>query len=293
MFPAFNCTMQSNDQFNMFYKNFQWPTPNVAVYQFGTINNWRSAVPWNTGEPMSWGSKYLYPPTEVDPNKPRTFYVEEVKLILTEKDLVDLVMELNAQKEFAVDVEHWSRKTCLIQISTRSTDYVIDTLKLWRHMHLLSEPFKNPAIVKVFHAPTNDMIWLNRDFGLEVENLFDTQTAMANLRGQFQGLGLKSLVLTLCGICLDKEHQKSNWMIRPLPKEMLDYAAQDTHYLLFCYDELRNRLIKNGKLEVVLKGSEKIAAKREKSSKTANQQAKKKTRKPHGKAGCPVQLPGS
>lgn len=30
---------------------------------------------------------------------------------------------------------------------------------------------------------------------------------------------------------------------RPLPKEMLDYARSDTHFLLFIYDNLRNALL--------------------------------------------------
>ena len=33
---------------------------------------------------------------------------------------------------------------------------------------------------------------------------------------------------------------------RPLPEEMVKYAREDTHYLLYIYDHLRNELIKNG-----------------------------------------------
>ena len=39
--------------------------------------------------------------------------------------------------------------TCLIQISTKSTDYIIDPLKLRDSLHCLNEVFCNPKIVKV------------------------------------------------------------------------------------------------------------------------------------------------
>ena len=38
---------------------------------------------------------------------------------------------------------------CLMQISTRNHDYLIDTLELRHHMHILLDPFTNPNIVKV------------------------------------------------------------------------------------------------------------------------------------------------
>lgn len=35
----------------------------------------------------------------------------------------------------------------------------------------------------------------------------------------------------------------ADWRLRPLPKEMLDYARSDTHFLLNIYDKLRNALL--------------------------------------------------
>lgn len=36
-----------------------------------------------------------------------------------------------------------------MQISTRFQDYLIDTLEVRQYMHLLLDPFTNPAIIKV------------------------------------------------------------------------------------------------------------------------------------------------
>lgn len=39
--------------------------------------------------------------------------------------------------------------TCLMQISTRTEDFVVDTLELRSDMYILNESFTDPAIVKV------------------------------------------------------------------------------------------------------------------------------------------------
>lgn len=56
-------------------------------------------------------------------------------------------------------------------------------------------------------------------------------------------------------------------MVRPLPQEMLDYARSDTHFLLYCYDNLRNQLIQSSTpgvdlMEEVLTKSKETALKR-------------------------------
>jgi exosome complex exonuclease RRP6 len=40
-----------------------------------------------------------------------------------------------------------------------------------------------------------------------------------------------------------KQHQMADWRVRPLPKELFDYARSDTHYLLYIFDCMRNELI--------------------------------------------------
>lgn len=39
--------------------------------------------------------------------------------------------------------------TCLMQISTREEDFIIDTLELRSEMYILNEAFTDPSIVKV------------------------------------------------------------------------------------------------------------------------------------------------
>ncbi|KAI7793989.1 exosome component 10 [Triplophysa rosa] len=164
------------------------------------------------------------------------------KFIYMLEDLVALNEKLAKMSEFAVDLEHHSYRsflgiTCLMQISTREEDFIIDTLQLRSEMYILNETFTNPAIVKVFHGADSDIEWLQKDFGLYVVNMFDTHQAARALN-----LGRNSLDHLLkfyCEVESDKRYQLADWRIRPLPDEMLKYARADTHYLLYVYDRAR------------------------------------------------------
>ena len=99
--------------------------------------------------------------------------------VSTKEQLEELHTYLNSVSEIAIDLEHHNVRTfqgitCLMQISTRTRDYIVDTLKLKLHLHVLLSVFANPKIVKVLHGADMDIQWLQRDFGLYVVNMFDT-----------------------------------------------------------------------------------------------------------------------
>jgi 3'-5' exonuclease len=78
--------------------------------------------------------------------------------------------------------------TCLMQLSTRSQDFIVDTLRLRSEIRpILCRPFANPSILKVLHGSDSDVMWLQKDFGLFVVNMFDTGQA-ARLLGMPCGL---------------------------------------------------------------------------------------------------------
>ena len=66
-----------------------------------------------------------------------------------------MLEELKLASEIAVDLEHHDEHSyiglvSLMQISTRTKTWVIDTLKPWRReLQILNEVFTNPGIVKV------------------------------------------------------------------------------------------------------------------------------------------------
>ena len=76
-------------------------------------------------------------------------------------------------------------------------------------------------------------------------NLFDTRVA-AQLLGM-RAFGLAALLEQYFGLKLDKKHQRADWSMRPLPADMLDYAAQDTRHLLPLRERLRRELEQKGR----------------------------------------------
>lgn len=129
----------------------------------------------------------------------------------------------------------------MMQISTNDDDYIIDVFPLWYDMELLNEVFTSPKILKIFHGAEFDIIWLQRDLGLYVVNMFDTGIASRTLA--YERFSLSYLVKRFCDFELDKRFQLADWRIRPLPQEMLDYARYDTHFLLYIYRKMKQELL--------------------------------------------------
>lgn len=169
-------------------------------------------------------------------------------LFVDTKDCFErLLDELDGEIELAVDLEHHSYRTfqgitCLMQLSTRSKNYIIDTIALRRYMNELIKIFADPKVVKIFHGCDSDILWLQRDFGLYVVNCFDTFQAAKILK--YPALSLAHLLKLHCGVTLNKKHQLSDWRQRPLPEEMINYARDDTHYLLHVYDIMRRTILR-------------------------------------------------
>lgn len=63
---------------------------------------------------------------------------------------------------------------------------------------------------------------------------------------EYPSFGLAYLLKTLCNVDANKQYQLADWRLRPLPTEMYKYAREDTHYLLYIYDNLRNELLDKG-----------------------------------------------
>lgn len=202
---------------------------------------------------------FQVPINQLEENSPLKYkLLEETPIIMIEKesDLSILLNDLENYNEIAVDLEHHSYRsfqgiTCLMQISTRDTDYLIDTLSLRSELYKLNQVFTKPTVLKVFHGAEFDIQWLQRDLSLYVVNMFDTYQAAKQLELPY--LSLAYLLKTYCGIEPNKHFQLADWRIRPLPQELIKYAREDTHYLLYIKDVLRNALIQvsNGKTNVL------------------------------------------
>ena len=168
----------------------------------------------------------------------------------TEELLEELKHKLSRASEIAIDLEHHSQRTflgvtCLMQISTREEDFIVDTIALQKKLGIaLRGIFDDPSIIKVLHGADQDVEWLQRDFGLYLVNMFDTGQAARTL--PHKQIGLAYLLQTYCSVLADKKYQLADWRVRPLPAEMQKYAREDTHYLLYIYDRIRIDLLEQG-----------------------------------------------
>ena len=97
-------------------------------------------------------------------------------------------------------------------------------------MNLLAPLFLDASVLKVLHGCDHDVLWLQRDFGLSLINVFDTFEASKILN--FPRHSLAYLCKRFANYEPNKTLQRADWRIRPLPQDMIDYARGDTHYLV-------------------------------------------------------------
>lgn len=174
------------------------------------------------------------------------------ELIQTQESLARLVEDLGRQPRLAVDTESnslhaYRERVCLIQFSIPGRDIIVDPLAL-EHVGSLGAVFSDPGIEKVFHAAEYDILCLRRDFGFEFSSIFDTMQAGRILGRKMAGLD--RLLEEKFGVKVSKRLQKADWGVRPLSRESLEYAAQDTHYLIPLRDMLEIDLRERGLLEL-------------------------------------------
>lgn len=136
-------------------------------------------------------------------------------------------------------------RLCLLQLSTRNETYLLDTMAL-EELGPLGALLGDRTQEVVFHDADYDLRLLDRDFDAEVHGLFDTKIA-AQFLGE-SALGLANLLESHLGVRLEKKYQRADWARRPLPADMLEYAAEDTRHLPALRDTLRQRLEAAGRL---------------------------------------------
>ncbi|HET9453522.1 MAG TPA: HRDC domain-containing protein [Gemmatimonadaceae bacterium] len=156
---------------------------------------------------------------------------------------------ISAVREIALDTEGASYhrfvdRIYLLQLSTRDHSAIIDPLPIGTPDGL-GALLESPAVEVVFHDADYDLRLLRQDYGWKVRNIFDTRVA-AQLLG-LKAFGLAALLERYFGVKLDKKHQRADWSMRPLTRDMLDYAAQDTAYLLELRELLKHELERLGR----------------------------------------------
>jgi len=158
--------------------------------------------------------------------------------------------EISDVKELALDTEGASfhrflDRIYLLQLSTRDESAIIDPLPIGSPAGL-GQLLQDKSVEVVFHDADYDLRLLHQDYGWHVTNIFDTRIA-SQLLG-IKSFGLAALLDQFFDVKLDKKHQRADWSMRPLTPDMLEYAAQDTRYLLQLKDRMKAELTRRRRL---------------------------------------------
>lgn len=189
------------------------------------------------------------------PTDPSTVAPEAVrhdaKYVDTPQAAAELMRSIGPVERIAIDTEGASfhrfvDRIYLIQLSTRDVTAVIDPLSAG-DLPALGAVLADRSVEVVLHDADYDLRLLHQDYGWHPNNIFDTRIA-AQLLG-IPAFGLGALLEKYLGIRLEKKHQRADWSMRPLPQDMLEYAQEDTRYLLQLRDLIGADLERLGRME--------------------------------------------
>lgn len=145
--------------------------------------------------------------------------------------------------EFIRERTYWPQ-LALVQISIETEDgleVVLADPLAPGIAETLAPILADPAILKIMHSPSEDLVAFKHACNTVPAPLFDTQLAAA-LAGIGSGLGYQKLVEQLTGVTLAKGETRSDWLRRPLSAAQLEYAADDVRHLFELHDVLDHRL---------------------------------------------------
>lgn len=141
--------------------------------------------------------------------------------------------------EFVRERTYWPQ-LALVQMAVADEILLIDPL-IPGMPQALAPWLSDPAILKVMHSASEDLVAFKCACGALPRPLFDTQIG-AGLAGIGAGMGYQKLVLEITGVHLAKGETRSDWLRRPLSPAQLEYAADDVRHLFAIHDALQQRL---------------------------------------------------
>ncbi len=151
--------------------------------------------------------------------------------------------------EFLRERTYYS-KLCLVQLAYQdeagADAVLVDPLAGDLSLEPLYDLFRDPGVVKVFHAARQDLEIFYVDAGLIPAPLFDTQVA-AMVCGFGDQAGYETLVRKIAQANLDKSSRFTDWSRRPLTDAQKTYALADVTHLRDIYEYLSDRLAKSGR----------------------------------------------
>lgn len=165
-----------------------------------------------------------------------------------------VALDIEESREFT-----YRPRIALIQVTVDGADAVLDPVELGNHaLAATVETLCLTAGLVVAHGCNNDVAGLKRDFGVGPVRLRDTQVA-ARFCGA-QQFGLAALLESHFGVQLNKSLRRSDWSLRPLGTDLLEYARSDTRHLLGLWQSLHDAVVERGWDDATLEECDALAA---------------------------------
>ncbi len=161
-----------------------------------------------------------------------------------------LIQRIRGAERVAVDTEadslhNYFEKVCLVQLSLGGEHFLVDPLSELDLSGFLEALAEKPVIA---HGGDYDLRMMRASMGFRPRReFFDTMIA-AQLLG-IEQIGLAALIERFFDITIGKKGQKSDWSRRPLSKEQLRYAVNDTRFLERLAERLHGELLQRGRVD--------------------------------------------
>ncbi|WP_163850486.1 ribonuclease D [Pseudooceanicola aestuarii] len=178
-----------------------------------------------------------------------------MKTLTTTEALAEFCTRAAGHDYVTVDTEFLRERTyysqlCLIQLAlpgeSEDDAVLVDPIAGDLSLEPLYELFRNPDVVKVFHAARQDLEIFYVAAGVIPEPLFDTQVA-AMVCGFGEQVGYETLVRKIAREGLDKSSRFTDWSRRPLTEAQKKYAIADVTHLRKIYEHLSAEIRKAGR----------------------------------------------
>lgn len=178
-----------------------------------------------------------------------------MELITDTDTLARFIAECRAAPYVAIDTEFMRERTyyaqlCLVQLARPGkgpeTAVLVDALAEGLSLEPLYELFRDPNVVKVFHAARQDLEIFATTAGVLPKPFFDTQVA-AMVCGYGDQVGYETLARQIARAAIDKSSRFSDWARRPLSEAQKEYALADVTHLRRIYEALAKRIAETGR----------------------------------------------
>ena len=200
-------------------------------------------------------------------------------MIINSQKKIDFFKRYFEKKNLVcVDTEFERKKTyfsklSIITISDGKKFFIFDIIENPKHLEIVRKLFKSKKILKILHGANQDVeIFINHN--INIEPFYDTQIA-AGFLGLDKNISYANIVKKFLRKKIDKSHQNTNWLKRPITKSQINYLKKDVLFLKKIY-ELQIKALKKFKKLAFAKEEFKALIENIKNNRGINSKFKKK-----------------